>query len=77
MTESPHVLLTLKIYQHSNIMKTHELTYKALIFSKLHDSVAKRIKQQAANRWFAGSKSGKGFKNTVNWNPFQAEFTEA
>ena len=38
--------------------------------------MAKWIKQQTANRWFAGSKPGRDFKSPINWNPFQVEFTE-
>ena len=45
-------------------------TYMALIYLGLYDSVAKRIKQQAANRWFAGSKAERDFKSPINWNPF-------
>ena len=77
MTESSNVLLIVKIYHHSNIIKNHELTYRALIYLRLYDSVAKRIKQQTAYRWFAGSKPGRDFKNSINWNPFQVGFTEA
>ena len=38
--------------------------------------MAKQIKQQTAQRWFAGSKPGRDFENPINWNPFQVEFTE-
>ena len=38
--------------------------------------MAKQIKQQAANRWFASSKTGIDFKSPINWKPFQLEFTE-
>ena len=58
------------------LRQNHELTYIALIYLSLYDSVAKRIKQQAAIRWFAGSKPGRDFKSPINWNPFQVEFTE-
>ena len=58
------------IYRHNNITvkSYHEL------YISLYDSVAKQIKQQTANRWFAGSKPGRGFKSPINWNPFQVEF---
>ena len=38
--------------------------------------MAKRINQQTANRWFAGSEPGRDFKSPINWTPFQAEFAE-
>ena len=50
------------------LQKHHELFYK------LYVSVAKQIKQQTANRWFVGSKPGRGFKSLINWNLFQVEF---
>ena len=50
--------------------------YKTLqICRRLYDSVAKRIKQQTANRWFAGSKPGRGFKSPINQTPFQLELS--
>ena len=53
-------------YRHNNI--------KVKLHIRLYDSVAKRIKQETANRWFVGSKPGRSFKSSINWNPFQVEF---
>ena len=58
------------------LRQNHELTDTALIYLRLYDSVAKQIKQQAASRWFAGSKPGRDFKSSINWTPFQVEFTK-
>ena len=38
--------------------------------------MAKRIKQQAAYRWFAGSKPGREFESPINWTLFRVDFTE-
>ena len=54
------------IYHHNNITANLELTYRALIYLRLYDSIAKQIKQQTAHRRFAGSKPGRDCKSPKN-----------
>ena len=58
------------------LLQHHELTYRALLYLRLHESMAKQIKQQTAIRWPARSKPGRDFESPINWNPFLVEFTE-